>query len=215
MPFRRACRGAQVLRKAAAFETMGARPAIAVYNGNALEVECHLATHHWYDEFEVFRRFCRFSKGSRRSRTMQSEVSPDHVSSPAPRRIRGAGRSWIGGLTFWTLTLALVGLNVWWAWDKRPLESLSTISGWIDQNRLNDAEREARRWLRQSPHHGQARILLSRVLAAKGDFLNSATQLHEVPVWWPAKGEVLFLEGQNFLKANRAVMPKQPGKPPS
>ncbi len=100
--------------------------------------------------------------------------------------------------------MTLIGLNVWWTWDNRPLESLSTISGWIDQNRLIDAEREARRWLRQSPHHGQARILLSRVLAARGDFLNSAKQLHEVPVWWPAKGEVLFLEGQYFLKANRA-----------
>ena len=135
---------------------------------------------------------------------MLSEVSPDRVSSSAPRRFRCAGRARIGWLSFWTLTLTLIGLNVWWTWDKRPLESLSTISGWIDQNRLTDAEREARRWLRQSAHHGQARILLSRVLAAKGDFLNSAKQLHEVPVWWPTKGEVLFLEGQNFLKANRA-----------
>jgi tetratricopeptide (TPR) repeat protein len=204
MPFRMARRGAQLLRKAAAFETMGARPATPVYNGNALEVECHLATHTWYDEFEAFRRYSRFSEGFRRSRTMLSEVSPDHVSSSAPRRFRGAGSAWIGGLSFWTVTLALIGLNVWWTWDKRPLESLSTISGWIDQNRLTDAESETRRWLRQTSHHGQARILLSRVLAARGDFLNSAKQLHEVPVWWPAKGEVLFLEGQNFLKANRA-----------
>jgi thioredoxin-like negative regulator of GroEL len=135
---------------------------------------------------------------------MVSEVSPDRVSSSAPRRSRGAGRGWIAGLSFWILTLALIGLNGWWTWDNRPLESLSTISGWIDQNRLADAESETRRWLRQSPHHGQARILLSRVLAARGDFLGSAEQLHAVPVWWPTKGEVLFLEGQNFLKADRA-----------
>ena len=135
---------------------------------------------------------------------MVSEVILQDRSTFAPRRVRINGRGWIGKLCFWILTVALLGLNAWWSWDNRPLDSLTTISGWIDQSRLADAEREARRWLRRSPHHGEARILLSRALAAKGDFLGSADQLHTVPLWWPTKGEILFAEGQSYLKADRA-----------
>ena len=143
---------------------------------------------------------------------MVSEVILQDRSTLRPRRVRINGRGWIGKLCFWILTVALLGLNVWWSWDNRPLDSLTTISGWIDQSRLADAEREARRWLRRSPHHGEARILLSRALAAKGDFLGSADQLHTVPLWWPTKGEILFAEGQSYLKADRAQMRKLLGR---
>jgi tetratricopeptide (TPR) repeat protein len=127
----------------------------------------------------------------------------DRASRTPPLRVVSGRVAWAGRISFWSLVLTLCGTNVWWAWDSmRPLASLSNLRTWIDQNRLNDAEREARRWLRQFPHHGEARILLSRILAANGDSLASAEQLHQVPLWWPSKREVLVLEGQNFLRAD-------------
>jgi tetratricopeptide (TPR) repeat protein len=135
---------------------------------------------------------------------MSSEVEVDGASRFAPQLVRAGKRIWAGRLAFWILILGLVGLNAWWVWDARPLESSTTISGWIERKHLNEAERELRRWLRQSPYHGEARTLLAQVLAARGDYLGSAKQLHRVPRWWPTKGEALVLEGQAFLNADRA-----------
>jgi len=135
---------------------------------------------------------------------MSSEVEVDGASNFAPRLVRAGKRVWAGRLAFWILILGLIGLNAWWVWDARPLESSRTISGWIDRKHLNEAERELCRCLRQSPYHGEARTLLARVLTARGDFLGSAKQLHQVPRWWPTKGEALVLEGQAFLMADRA-----------
>ena len=138
------------------------------------------------------------------SRAMSSEVEVDGASIVASRRVRAGKLIWAGRLAFWTVIMGLIGLNVWWVWDARPLESTEAISRWIDQKRLQEAEQELRRCLRQSPHHGEARTLLARVLTVRGDFLSSARQLHQVPRWWPTKGEMLLLEGQAFLAADRA-----------
>src|SRR5262249_59028427 len=132
------------------------------------------------------------------------EIERARASPPPPHPARAGGYRWAGRLAMSIVILALIGLNAWWAWDARSLESLPSLSRWVDQKRLDDAEWELRRWLRQSPHHGEARMLLARVLAARGDLLGSAKELHRVPLWWPEKGEALFLEGQAFLGAHRA-----------
>jgi tetratricopeptide (TPR) repeat protein len=135
---------------------------------------------------------------------MSSQVEISAAANSAPPPLHDRRRAWAGRLTFWILVLGLIGLNAWWLWESRPLESLGAISGWVNQKRLDEAEAELRRWLRQSPNHGEARALLSRVLAARGDFLGSARQWHRVPLWWPTKGEALLLEGRAYLKADRA-----------
>jgi tetratricopeptide (TPR) repeat protein len=58
--------------------------------------------------------------------------------------------------------------------------------------------------LRRSPHDGEARLMLARVLAAKNDMLACAQQLHQVPDWWPKKHEALFREGQAAMVVGRA-----------
>jgi tetratricopeptide (TPR) repeat protein len=135
---------------------------------------------------------------------MPSKIEAGRAYSAPSRSARAGGYRWAGRSAIWIVILAVSGLNAWWAWDARSLESLQSLARWVDQKRLNDAERELRRWLRQSPHHGEARMLLARVLAARGDLLGSATELHRVPSWWPNKGEALFLEGEAFLGADRA-----------
>ena len=57
---------------------------------------------------------------------------------------------------------------------------------------------------RRSPHDGEVMIMLARARAARGDLLDCARQLHEVPYWWPTKAESLYREGQAFLQLDRA-----------
>jgi thioredoxin-like negative regulator of GroEL len=103
------------------------------------------------------------------------------------------------------LSTAVLALNAWWYWrDTRPLADLGVISAWIAQEQFTEAEPALRECLRRSPHDGEARIMLAKVLAAHGDLRGCARQLHEVPFWWPTKAEALFREGQAYLMANRA-----------
>jgi tetratricopeptide (TPR) repeat protein len=48
-------------------------------------------------------------------------------------------------------------------------------------------------------------MLLARALAGLERMLDCAEQLHRVPFWSPRKPEARFLEGQAYLKADRAV----------
>jgi tetratricopeptide (TPR) repeat protein len=105
-------------------------------------------------------------------------------------------------------TCLLVGLsvfNAWWYWrDTRPLPDVNTISDWMRREQYPRAETALREQLRRSPHDAEARMSLARVLAARGDALGCARQLHEVPYWWPLKAEALYREAQSYIMIDRA-----------
>ena len=111
---------------------------------------------------------------------------------------------------WWMLTTGIVGIgllvfNAWWYWrDTRPLVDLGTIGTWIAHEQFGEAEPALREHIRRSPHNGEARMMLAKVLGANGDMHGCARQLHEVPYWWPTKAEALFREGQANLIADRA-----------
>jgi tetratricopeptide (TPR) repeat protein len=103
------------------------------------------------------------------------------------------------------LLACLLAFNVWWYWrDNRPLPALKTVSSWIGREQSVQAEWALREHVRRSPHDGEARMTLARALAARGDLLGCARQLHAVPSWWPQKSEALLREGQSNLQIDRA-----------
>jgi tetratricopeptide (TPR) repeat protein len=103
------------------------------------------------------------------------------------------------------VALGLLGFNAWWYWrDSRPLPDLATISRLMSRDQYAEAEPALREYLRRSPNDGEARMMLARLHAARGDVLSCARQLHQVPYWWPQKSEALFREGQSYLMVDRA-----------
>jgi tetratricopeptide (TPR) repeat protein len=99
----------------------------------------------------------------------------------------------------------LVLFNAWWHWrDARVLPDNQTLSEWISRGHYADAEPALKERVRRSPHDGEARIMLARVLANRSDVLGCARQLHEVPYWSPQKGEALLREGQSYMQIDRA-----------
>ncbi|HEV3168423.1 MAG TPA: tetratricopeptide repeat protein [Isosphaeraceae bacterium] len=113
-------------------------------------------------------------------------------------------RVWALRVVFWGAVVSLIGLNAWWAWEARPLPDRKAIEGLIAQNQYEEAGRQLRAQLRQSPHNGEARTMLSRVLTAQNDLRGSAGQLHQVPYWWPTKADALFMEGRFEMASGRA-----------
>ena len=100
---------------------------------------------------------------------------------------------------------SLSAVNAWWYWrDTRPLPDVNTISDWMRREQYTRAETALRELLQRSPHDGETRMMLARVLAARGDTLGCARQLHEVPYWWPQKAEALYREGQSYMMIDRA-----------
>ena len=131
----------------------------------------------------------------------------DDPAPPALGRVEArptrAGR--VARLGSWTLVLALFGLNGWWAWeDARPVVGLKVIAAWLRRGHHDEARAALRDRLRRSPYDGEARILLAQALAARGDVIGCAEQLHRVPSWWPGKREAQYREGQAYMEANRA-----------
>jgi len=103
------------------------------------------------------------------------------------------------------LLACLSAFNAWWYWrDIRPLPDRKTISDWISREQYRQAESALRETVRRSPHDGEARMMLARALAVRGDLLNCARQLHDVPYWWPQKAEALLREGESYLQIDRA-----------
>jgi tetratricopeptide (TPR) repeat protein len=144
-----------------------------------------------------------------------ADLIPTAVAAPPtddpapPAQSRGEARPTRAGrvarLGSWTLVLALFGLNGWWAWeDARPVVGLRVIAALAQRGHHDEAEAALRDHLRRSPHDGEARILLARALAARGDVIGCTEQLHRVPSWWPGKHEAQYREGQAFMEANRA-----------
>jgi tetratricopeptide (TPR) repeat protein len=117
---------------------------------------------------------------------------------------RGAWRRRALRLGRWILLLVLIGLNAWWFWrDARPLVGLDVISQWMEQHREGEAEQALRRRLTHSPHDGEARALLAKLLAKRQDMLACARELHQVPFWWPDKGKWLIMEAGAFKECGR------------
>lgn len=122
-----------------------------------------------------------------------------------PRTAARGPRARVLGLAFWTLVVALVGLNVYLWWRERPpAEDVRTIRRWIAFGRYDDADRALRALLRYSPNDGEARLMLGKVRAAKNDLLGCARELHLVPAWWPKKPEAAFYEAEAYKALNRA-----------
>jgi tetratricopeptide (TPR) repeat protein len=132
-------------------------------------------------------------------RLAQATAAP--VNANHARRIGSFTRALVG-------TCLLVGLsafNAWWYWrDARALPDANTISDWMRREQYPRAEAALREQLRRSPHDGETRMMLARTLAARGDVLGCARQLHEVPYWWPHKALALYREGQSYIMIDRA-----------
>jgi len=130
-----------------------------------------------------------------------AEAAPQSRRAGAPRGTWGR-RLWRLGR--WTLLLALIGLNAWWLWrSSRPIVPLETIARWIEQHRDREAEQALRRRLVRSPHDGEARVLLAKLLAQRHDTMGCARELHQVPFWWPDKAKWLIMEAGAFKECDR------------
>jgi tetratricopeptide (TPR) repeat protein len=117
------------------------------------------------------------------------------------RRIGSFARALVGIC----LLVGLSAFNAWWYWrDARALPDANTISDWMRREQYPRAESALWEQLRRSPHDGETRMMLARVLAARGDVLGCARQLHEVPYWWPHKALALYREGQSYIMFDRA-----------
>ncbi len=124
-------------------------------------------------------------------------------SSPAPRRrARFAGISLVVG---GALIVGLGAFDAWLYWrDTRPIADLDTISNWLRREDYATAEMALRERLRRAPHDVEARMMLARSLAGRGDVLSCARELRKVPFWSPRKTEALFREGQSYLERDHA-----------
>ncbi len=119
-------------------------------------------------------------------------------------RQRRAGARWVA-LGGWLLA---VGLLAWGGWrlvrDFSPLPGLAQIERLIQKQHLSEAETALRSILDRSPDHGDARMMLARLLARRGDLRACAEELHRIPHWWPGKRKALFLEGQTSYESHLA-----------
>ena len=103
------------------------------------------------------------------------------------------------------IVVALVAWNAWWLGrDFWPIPDIRSVEQLIARGQHEDAMRALRAHLRRSPRDGQARMLLARSLAARGDLKAAPDELHRVPNWWPSKREALYLEGESYLSVDRA-----------
>jgi tetratricopeptide (TPR) repeat protein len=140
----------------------------------------------------------------------QVAATVDRPQAPAARRLplpAAAGRVWsLGWKLVGVLSIAcLLGFNGWWFWrENRTVADLQTISAWMRREQYEQAELALRERLRRSPRDGEARMMLARVRAGRGDPLGCARELHEVRSWYPQKAEALLREGQSYLMADRA-----------
>ena len=100
-------------------------------------------------------------------------------------RAAGSRRSVVRILVKLIVTIGVVSLvafNLWWYWrDTRELADLATVTRWMSKEQYDVAEPALREHLRRSPHNGEIMIMIARALAARGDVLGCARQLHEVP----------------------------------
>ena len=119
---------------------------------------------------------------------------------PSARPSRRAMRRFAADWGYRVIVVALVAWNAWWLGrDYWPIPDIKSVEQRIARGQHEDAMRALRAHLRRSPRDGQARMLLARSLAARGDLKGCANELHRVPNWWPSKREALYLEGESYL----------------
>jgi tetratricopeptide (TPR) repeat protein len=137
--------------------------------------------------------------------TAASERPPTLAVAPAVA-VHGRRKGpWALKLVGTCAIVILSSFSAWWYWrDHRALPDLKTVSEWVRRNQYARAEPVLREYLRRSSRDGEARMMLARALAGRGDFLGCARQLHEVPFGWPRKAEALLREGQAYLQIDRA-----------
>jgi tetratricopeptide (TPR) repeat protein len=105
----------------------------------------------------------------------------------------------------WAVAAGAIAFNLGWYWrETRAVPRLATIAGWMARQRYAEAEPALREHLRRSPDDGEARTMLARLLAARGDSRGCARELRRVPSWWPTKAEARYREGQTYLRIDRA-----------
>lgn len=121
-----------------------------------------------------------------------------------PRRTRRrAGRRLLFGL-LWAAIGAMAAWNGLYYWNHRPLPDLKTVNRLILRHQDREAESILKARLRQFPHEVASRILLARLLGARGAVAEAAKQLHAVPFWWPEKTDCLLREAQAWISIDHA-----------
>jgi tetratricopeptide (TPR) repeat protein len=139
------------------------------------------------------------------SRNCSGPVAPSGRASLEPDPAARWRASPVRTLLLTGLILGGIAFNVWWYWrDTRPMADLRMIEIWIGNREYSLAQNELEEHLRRAPHDGAARMMLARVLAARGNLAGCTQELHQVPTWWPQKAEALYREGQAYLLMNRA-----------
>ena len=129
------------------------------------------------------------------------------ATSAAPEATAGRGpkmrKGWAGvvrSTTVLGMIAGLIGFNArWYRRDTRPLADPRTVEGWIARGESERAESELVERLRRAPHDVDARMTLSRALAARGDVVGRARELAKVPYWSPTKAEATFSSAQALL----------------
>jgi tetratricopeptide (TPR) repeat protein len=97
----------------------------------------------------------------------------------------------------------LLVANLWRLWsDLRPVPELRVAQGLIDGRKDREAETALREILDRSPDHGQARLMLAKLLGKRNDQLGCARELGRIPYWWPGKREAGFYEGEAYRQCD-------------
>ena len=123
---------------------------------------------------------------------------------PSARPSRRAMRRFAADWGYRVIVVALVAWNAWWLGrDFWPIPDLRSVEQLIARGQHEDAMRALRAHLRRSPRDGQARMLLARSLAARGDLKGCANELHRVPNWWPTNAQGA-LPGRRILPECRS-----------
>jgi tetratricopeptide (TPR) repeat protein len=141
---------------------------------------------------------------------MMTQTSPTDPAEPPGHSVAAASRPArlrriVRSLALLTLVLGMAGFNAWWYWrDTRSVPDRKAISAWMRDQRFDLAERALREQLRRTPNDGDLRIDLARVLGARNDLRGCASELHQVPFWWPTKSEALYREGSVYMMLGRA-----------
>ena len=73
----------------------------------------------------------------------------------------------------------------------------------IDRRQTVEAELALHQRLAASPHDGESRAMLARILAQRKDSLGCARELQKIPFWWPNKAKWLLMEGTAFKQVDR------------
>ncbi len=115
-----------------------------------------------------------------------------------------AGRGWLGCTLLGSAAIVLAALGGWAAWQRwGPVPELPEIELCILRLEWSKAERAARRYLSRHPDEPEAIMLLARVWAGQGNYIQCAQLLQQRIVPESRHGpEALLRAAQAWLAAN-------------